>query len=210
VTTLVIDNYDSFTWNLVQLVGALGEKPLVVRNDAIDLDGVRRLAPARIILSPGPGHPADPARVGVCRAVLAELGRDVPVLGVCLGHQLIIHEFGGVVIRAPEVMHGKTSYVHHEGDGIFSALPRPFEAMRYHSLVADPSSIPAALAVTAWCKDGTVMAVRHRHRPIYGVQFHPESVGTSCGRALVAAFLDVRARAVATGPLSSAPLGDHP
>jgi anthranilate synthase component 2 len=210
LTTLVIDNYDSFTWNLVQLVGALGEKPVVVRNDAIDLEGVRRLAPARIILSPGPGHPADPARVGVCRAVLAELGRDVPVLGVCLGHQLIVHEFGGRVIRAPEVMHGKTSYVHHEGDGILAGLPRPFEAMRYHSLVADAEAIPAALAVTARCKDGTVMAVRHRQRPIYGVQFHPESIGTSSGRALVAAFIDVRARGLATGPLSSAPLGDHP
>jgi anthranilate synthase component 2 len=210
VTTLVIDNYDSFTWNLVQLVGALGERPVVFRNDAIDLEGVRKLAPTRIILSPGPGHPADPARVGVCRAVLSELGRDVPVLGVCLGHQLIVHEFGGSVIRAAEVMHGKTSSVHHDGDGILAGLPRPFEAMRYHSLVADPSAIPASLAVTAWCKDGTVMAVRHRKRPIFGVQFHPESIGTSSGRALVAAFLEIGTRVVAAGPLSPAPLGDHP
>lgn len=208
MTTLVIDNYDSFTWNLVQLVGALGETPLVFRNDAIDLDGVRRLAPRRIILSPGPGHPAEPARVGVCRAILRELGRDVPVLGVCLGHQLIVHELGGRVIRAAEVMHGKTSSVHHDGDGILAGLPRPFEAMRYHSLVADPEAIPAALAVTAWCKDGTVMAVRHRQRPIYGVQFHPESIGTSSGRALVAAFLEVGARGVAS-PLPLGPLGDH-
>jgi anthranilate synthase component 2 len=210
MTTLVIDNYDSFTWNLVQLVGALGERPVVFRNDAIDIDAIRKLAPSRIILSPGPGHPASAARVGVCRAVIHELGRHVPVLGVCLGHQLIVHEYGGLVIRAPQVMHGKTSYVHHENDGILAGLPRPFEAMRYHSLVADPSAIPACLAVTAWCKDGTVMAVRHRQHPVYGVQFHPESIGTSSGRALVAAFLDVRSRAVVTGAPLPAPLGDHP
>jgi anthranilate synthase/aminodeoxychorismate synthase-like glutamine amidotransferase len=210
VTTLVIDNYDSFTWNLVQLVGALGERPIVRRNDAIDLDGIRELAPSRIILSPGPGHPGDPSRVGVCRSVVNELGRSLPVLGVCLGHQLIVHEYGGRVIRAPEVMHGKTSYVHHDGDGILAGLPRPFEAMRYHSLVADPAAIPACLAVTAWCKDGTVMGVRHRQHPVYGVQFHPESIGTSCGRALVAAFLEVRPRGGVTAAPLVAPLGDHP
>ncbi|MDB4938132.1 MAG: Anthranilate synthase, amidotransferase component [Labilithrix sp.] len=209
MTTLVIDNYDSFTWNLVQLVGALGERPVVFRNDAIDIARIRELAPSRIILSPGPGHPADPSRVGVCRAVVTELGRHVPVLGVCLGHQLIVHEYGGRVIRAPEVMHGKTSSVHHEGDGILAGLPRPFEAMRYHSLVAEPSTIPACLTVTAWCKDGTVMGVRHRHHPVFGVQFHPESIGTSSGRALVAAFLDVRPRGVVNGASLSAALGDH-
>jgi anthranilate synthase component 2 len=210
VTTLVIDNYDSFTWNLVQLVGALGERPLVYRNDALDLDAVRALAPSHIILSPGPGHPADPARVGVCRDVVLELGHEIPILGVCLGHQLIVHAHGGGVIRAPQVMHGKTSSVHHEGDGLFAELPRPFEAMRYHSLVADPSALPSALAVTAWCKDGTVMAVRHRAHPVYGVQFHPESIGTACGRALVAAFLDVPRQRVTTSPSSPAPLGDQP
>jgi anthranilate synthase component 2 len=211
VTVLVVDNYDSFTWNLVQVVGALGERPVVVRNDAIDLDGVRALAPSRIILSPGPGHPADPARVGVCRAIVHELGRHVPVLGVCLGHQLIVHEYGGSVIRASEVMHGKTSSVHHEGDSIFAGLPRPFEAMRYHSLVADPALVPSCLVVNAWCKDGTVMAVRHRHHPVFGVQFHPESIGTSSGRALVAAFLGYRSRDVATGSPGHAPsLRGHP
>ena len=189
MTTVVIDNYDSFTWNLVQLVGALGERPLVFRNDAIDLDGVRALRPSRVIFSPGPGHPADPARVGVCRTILDELGHDVPILGVCLGHQLIVSAYGGTVIRAAEVMHGKTSYVHHQGAGIFAGLPRPFEAMRYHSLVADPARIPACLEVTAHCKDGTVMAVRHRQHPVYGVQFHPESIGTASGKALVAQFL---------------------
>ncbi|HSO33922.1 MAG TPA: aminodeoxychorismate/anthranilate synthase component II [Labilithrix sp.] len=189
MTTVVIDNYDSFTWNLVQLVGALGQRPLVFRNDAIDLDGVRALRPSRVIFSPGPGHPDDPARIGVCRTILDELGRDVPILGVCLGHQLIVSAYGGAVIRAGEVMHGKTSYVHHEGAGILAGLPRPFEAMRYHSLVADPARIPACLEVTARCKDGTVMAVRHRQHPVFGVQFHPESIGTASGKALVAQFL---------------------
>ena len=189
MTTVVIDNYDSFTWNLVQLVGALGERPVVYRNDAIDLAGVRALRPSRGIFSPGPGHPADPARVGVCRAILDELGHDVPILGVCLGHQLIVSAYGGDVIRATEVMHGKTSYVHHDGAGILAGLPRPFEAMRYHSLVADPARIPACLEVTARCKDGTVMAVRHRQHPVFGVQFHPESIGTASGKALVAQFL---------------------
>lgn len=209
MTTLVIDNYDSFTWNLVQLVGALGGRPVVVRNDALDLEGIRALAPSRIILSPGPGHPADPARVGVCRDVVRELGREVPLLGVCLGHQLLVHAYGGRVIRAREVMHGKTSLVHHEGDGLFAGLPRPFEAMRYHSLVADPDAVPAPLEVTAWCKDGTVMAVRHRNHPVFGVQFHPESIGTACGRALVAAFLAVPRRSVITHVSGPAPLGDH-
>jgi len=189
MTTVIIDNYDSFTWNLVQLVGALGGRPVVYRNDAIDLEGVRALRPSRVIFSPGPGHPAQPERVGVCRAILDELGRDVPILGVCLGHQLIVSAYGGSVIRAPEVMHGKTSYVHHEGVGILAGLPRPFEAMRYHSLVADPARIPACLEVTARCKDGTVMAVRHRQYPVHGVQFHPESIGTASGKALVAQFL---------------------
>jgi anthranilate synthase component II len=189
VTTLVIDNYDSFTWNLVQLVGALGQRPIVFRNDAIDLEGVRALRPSRVIFSPGPGHPADGPRVGVCREILAELGHEVPILGVCLGHQLIVSAYGGAVIRATEVMHGKTSYVHHDGSGILAGLPRPFEAMRYHSLVADPTRIPSCLEVTARCKDGTVMAVRHRQHPVFGVQFHPESIGTASGRALVAQFL---------------------
>jgi anthranilate synthase component 2 len=214
MTTLVIDNYDSFTWNLVQLVGALGARPVVYRNDAIDLDGVRALAPSRIILSPGPGHPADGARVGVCRRIILELGRRIPVLGVCLGHQLIVDAYGGRIIRALEVMHGKTSLVHHEGDGILADLPRPFEAMRYHSLVADPAALPACLALSAWCKDGTVMGVRHRQHPVFGVQFHPESIGTASGRALVAAFLSVPARVGMTHDttydLGRVPLGDHP
>jgi len=189
MTTLIVDNYDSFTWNLVQLVGDLAEAPVVVRNDATDLAGVRALAPSRIILSPGPGHPLDRARVGVCLPILEELADDVPILGVCLGHQLVVTTYGGAVRRALVPMHGKTSLVEHEGDGILAGLPSPFEAMRYHSLVAAPEALPACLRVTAWCKDGTVMAVRHRKKPVFGVQFHPESVGTPHGRDLVAAFL---------------------
>jgi anthranilate synthase/aminodeoxychorismate synthase-like glutamine amidotransferase len=133
----------------------------------------------------------------VCREILDELGHEVPILGVCLGHQLIVSAYGGAVIRATEVMHGKTSFVHHEGDGILAGLPRPFEAMRYHSLVADPSRIPPCLEVIARCQDDTVMAVRHRQNPVFGVQFHPESIGTASGRTLVAQFLgDVQPEAM--------------
>jgi anthranilate synthase component 2 len=188
VTTLIVDNYDSFTFNLYQLVGALGGRPTVVRNDAVSLDDVRRIAPARIVLSPGPGRPDDDARIGVCKAILADPDFDIPVLGVCLGHQAIVCAYGGKVVRT-RPMHGKTSLVHHDGDGILRGLPRPFEAMRYHSLAAEPESIPDCLAVTAWCNDGSVMAVRHRAKPIAGVQFHPESIGTTHGRTLVESFL---------------------
>jgi anthranilate synthase/aminodeoxychorismate synthase-like glutamine amidotransferase len=188
VTTLIVDNYDSFTWNLFQLFGALEAEPRVVRNDAVTLDDIRRIAPTHLVLSPGPGHPDDPARIGVCRAILeADLG--VPILGVCLGHQAIVSIAGGRIVQAPRLMHGKTSLVEHDGDGILKELPRPFEAMRYHSLTADPASLPDSLVVTAWCKDGTIMGVRHRRRPIFGVQFHPESIGTVWGPALCRAFL---------------------
>lgn len=189
MTVLVIDNYDSFTWNLVQLVGALGHRPHVVRNDAISVADVVAMAPSHILLSPGPGHPEDPSRTGICKPVIDALGGAIPILGVCLGHQLVVCAFGGRVVFAPEVMHGKTSLVHHEGDGILRELPRPFEAMRYHSIVADPEHIPTSLRVTSWCKDGTIMSVRHVEKPVYGVQFHPESIGTSSGPALLASFL---------------------
>jgi anthranilate synthase/aminodeoxychorismate synthase-like glutamine amidotransferase len=191
VTVLVVDNYDSFTYNLVQLLGALGARPIVARNDAITLADVRRLDPTHIVLSPGPGNPMDPVRVGICPALVTALGAEIPILGVCLGHQAIVSALGGRVVRAREVVHGKTSAIHHDGDAILADLPRPFEAMRYHSLVCDRRSIPPCLAVTAWCKDGSVMAVRHARHPIFGVQFHPESVGTPCGRLLVEAFLRV-------------------
>ena len=188
MTTLIVDNYDSFTWNLYQLFGALGGEPRVVRNDAVTLDEVRRMAPRHIVLSPGPGRPDDPARIGVCRPILeGDLG--IPILGVCLGHQAIVCAAGGRVSAAPRPMHGKASVVEHEGDGILRDLPRSFEAMRYHSLTADPASLPDSLVLSAWCKDGTVMGVRHRRRAIFGVQFHPESIGTSWGPALCRAFL---------------------
>ena len=189
MNVVILDNYDSFTWNLVQLVGALGHRPQVFRNDAIDLAGVIALRPARIVLSPGPGSPNDARRVGVCREVVRELGPRIPILGVCLGHQLVVAEYGGAVTLATEPMHGKTSLVYHDGEGILRGLARPFEAMRYHSLVADPERIPLSLRVTARCKDGTVMAVSHREHPVFGVQFHPESFGTPVGPALVAQFL---------------------
>lgn len=191
MTTLIIDNYDSFTWNLHQLVGTLGGEPRVVRNDAISMAEIRRLAPARVILSPGPGRPDDPSRIGVMRDVILSL--EVPILGVCLGHQCIVHTFGGTVVRG-EPVHGKTALVAHAGQGILAGLPRPFEAMRYHSLVA--GQVPEELEITGWiaraeaeCKVGEVMAVRHRTRPIFGVQFHPESVGTPNGADLCRAFL---------------------
>jgi anthranilate synthase component II len=187
MTTLIVDNYDSFTWNLYQLFGALGGAPRVVRNDEVTIDDVRRISPAHIVLSPGPGRPDDPARVGVCRRILDEL--DVPILGVCLGHQAIVCAAGGRVVSAPVLMHGKTSPIEHDGAGILRDLPRPFDAMRYHSLAMDPSVLPECLAVTAWCKDGTIMGVRHKRRPIFGVQFHPESIGTACGPALCRTFL---------------------
>ena len=207
MTTLVIDNYDSFTWNLVQLLGELGERPVVARNDAISVEEIRALAPRAIVLSPGPGHPDDPARVGVCRAALGALA-STPILGVCLGHQVIVSAFGGRVIRAERVMHGKTSLVHHRGDDLFAGLPLPFEAMRYHSLVADPRALPPCLEVTAWCKDGTVMGVRHRGRPVFGVQFHPESIGTQVGRRLLGAFL--RAARPRPSPRLEPHLGESP
>jgi anthranilate synthase/aminodeoxychorismate synthase-like glutamine amidotransferase len=189
VTTLVVDNYDSFTWNLVQLIGALGVRPVVVRNDELTLGGVRALAPSRVVLSPGPGHPADPARIGISEAILRELApAGLPVLGVCLGHQAIVHVYGGLIVRGAPV-HGKTSPVEHDGDAMFEGVPRVFQAMRYHSLVADPASLPPSLRVTAWCKDGTVMAVRHTRFPVVGVQFHPESIGTPTGPQVVETFV---------------------
>jgi para-aminobenzoate synthetase len=181
MTTLIVDNYDSFTWNLFQLVATLGGDPIVLRNDDPKL---RSVDARRIILSPGPGHPADARRIGLTTELLDTSA--VPILGVCLGHQAIVTHFGGRVIRGTP-FHGKQSLIEHDEKGLFFGLPRPFPAMRYHSLVA--GSVPPDLEVTAWCKDGTVMAVRHRRRPIFGVQFHPESIGTPHGKDLCRAFL---------------------
>jgi para-aminobenzoate synthetase component 2 len=190
---LVLDNYDSFTFNLVQYLGELAvDHPIaaqvrVERNDALSLEQIEALKPEAVLISPGPGTPADS---GVCRAVIRELGPRVPLLGVCLGHQAIAEVFGGAVVRAPELMHGKTSAVHHQGQGVFAGLPQPFTATRYHSLIADRDSLPDCLEVTAWLEGGMVMGLRHREYPqLQGVQFHPESVLTQDGHRLLANFL---------------------
>ena len=192
---LVLDNYDSFTFNLVQYLGELaGEHPLaadlrVERNDALSLEQIRALDPAAILISPGPG---DPDQSGVCLEVLRELGPRVPTLGVCLGHQALAQAYGGRVVRARELMHGKTSPVLHGGEGVFAGLPNPLTATRYHSLIAERESLPPCLEITAWLEDGTIMGLRHRHHPhLQGVQFHPESVLTQAGHQLLANFLEL-------------------
>ena len=189
---LVIDNYDSFVYNLVQYLGVLGAEPLVYRNDALSLDDARALHPDAVVVSPGPGRPED---AGVSNDLVREMGEEVPVLGVCLGHQCIGQVFGGRVVRAPRVMHGKTSLVRHRGVGVLRGLPDPFEATRYHSLVVDPESLPPTLEVTAQTDDGTVMGLRHRSLRVEGVQFHPESILTRAGKAILANFLEARALA---------------
>jgi anthranilate synthase/aminodeoxychorismate synthase-like glutamine amidotransferase len=183
---VVIDNFDSFVYNLVQYLGELGAEPIVHRNDAIDVEGVRALAPDAVLISPGPGRPDD---AGVSNDILRHLGAETPVLGVCLGHQCIGQVFGGNVVRAPEIMHGKTSLVRHEGVGVFEGLPSPLEATRYHSLVVERSSLPAELEITAETDDGTIMGLRHRTHPVEGVQFHPESILTTMGHDLLRNFL---------------------
>ena len=190
---LVLDNYDSFTFNLVQYLGELAadhpiaSKVRVERNDALTLEQIRALAPAAILISPGPG---DPDQSGVCLEVLQQLSPTIPTLGVCLGHQSIAQVYGGKVVRAKELMHGKTSPVHHSGQGVFEGLPNPLTATRYHSLIAERETLPDCLEITAWLEDGTVMGLRHRDFPhIQGVQFHPESVLTQEGHALLANFL---------------------
>jgi anthranilate synthase/aminodeoxychorismate synthase-like glutamine amidotransferase len=183
---LIIDNYDSFTYNLVQYFGQLECELLVRRNDEISIDEIRALAPEKICLSPGPGRPED---AGVCNAVIEEFGRSVPLLGVCLGHQCIGQVFGGEVAGAPQLMHGKPSLVRHEGSGIFEGVASPFEAMRYHSLVVRRESLPDCLRITAETDDGELMGIQHREFPIHGVQFHPESVGTPEGLRLIENFL---------------------
>ncbi|GAP66769.1 glutamine amidotransferase of anthranilatesynthase or aminodeoxychorismate synthase [Mizugakiibacter sediminis] len=188
---LMIDNYDSFTFNLVQYLGELGQEVQVVRNDALDVAAIRALAPERIVISPGPGTPDD---AGVTLALLRELGGEIPIFGVCLGLQAIGQAFGGRVVRAGEIMHGKTSMIRHRGRGVFAGLPDPFEATRYHSLVVEQATLPDCLEVTAWTEraDGTIdelMGLRHRTLPIEGVQFHPESILTQHGHDLLRNFL---------------------
>jgi anthranilate synthase component 2 len=194
---LMIDNYDSFTYNLVQYLGELGEDVRVVRNDELSVEQIRKLAPERIVISPGPGTPN---QAGVTLEMIEKLGAQIPILGVCLGHQSIGQVFGGKVVRAREIMHGKTSLIHHTGKGVFAALPNPFVATRYHSLVVEKSSVPAVLEMTAWTQsaDGgldEIMGFRHKALPIEGVQFHPESILTEHGHALLRNFIGERRQA---------------
>ena len=187
---LVIDNYDSFTFNLVQYLGELGSELKVFRNDAITAKEAEALEPDAIVISPGPGNPADPKYFGVCADLLTGLSKTTPTLGVCLGLQGFAHVYGGKVVHAPRIVHGKSSPVHHDGRGVFQDVPSPFNAARYHSLVVDPASLPAELEKTAWTAEGEVMGARHRRHPIEGVQFHPESILTEHGKLMLRNFLE--------------------
>ena len=189
---LLIDNYDSFTYNLVQAFLVLGADVHVHRNDRIGIEEAESLAPTHLCVSPGPGTPAD---AGISTRMIERFAGRIPVLGVCLGHQAIVEVFGGAVVRAPRLMHGKTSAVLHDGRGLFDGLPDPFEAGRYHSLIAERESLPGVLEVTAWTPEGEVMGVRHRELDVEGVQFHPESILTPDGPRLMATFLATGGRA---------------
>jgi len=189
---LVIDNYDSFVYNLAQLLGELRTKPTVLRNDRISLEDVVRLDPDAIVISPGPGHPADRKYFGICTDVIGEMGHKIPLLGVCLGHQGIVHAFGGKVINAKKIRHGKTSLIQYTGDRLFEDVANPFRATRYHSLVADQNTFPSCLEVTARAlDDGEIMGIRHKQYLMEGVQFHPESVLTGEGRRILLNFLSM-------------------
>jgi anthranilate synthase/aminodeoxychorismate synthase-like glutamine amidotransferase len=183
---LVIDNYDSFTYNLVQLLEYLKQEVKVYRNDRIDVPSMKALRPAALVISPGP---CSPAEAGVSVEAIRHLGGTVPVLGVCLGHQAIAAAYGGRVVRAERVMHGKTSTIFHDGRSIYDAVPNPFEAVRYHSLIVEKHSLPSCLEVTAWTEEGEIMGIRHRHHLVEGVQFHPESILTKEGTRLIHSFL---------------------
>ena len=191
---LMLDNYDSFTWNLVQYLGELGEDVRVVRNDELGVDDIRALNPARIVISPGPGTPD---QAGVCLSLIEKLGGQIPIFGVCLGLQSIGQVYGGTVVRAAQIMHGKTSPIHHTGKGVFAGLPNPFTATRYHSLVVEKNSLPQSLEVTAWTQNAhgsidEIMGLRHRTLAVEGVQFHPESILTEHGHDLLRNFLSER------------------
>ena len=185
---LIIDNYDSFTYNLVQYLGELGAEIHVVRNDEITVEEIREMNPERILISPGPGDPDDG---GISNEVIREFGPTIPVLGVCLGHQCIGHVYGGIVTRAPRLMHGKTSPVYHNGSGVFNGVPSPFNATRYHSLIVE-EPLPDCLQVIAFTSDGEVMGLRHKEFPVVGVQFHPESILTEHGKRILANFINGR------------------
>jgi anthranilate synthase component 2 len=206
--TIIIDNYDSFTYNLYQYIGELGGKPEVFRNDALTLEKLRLLKPSRIVISPGATDPSDDKYFGLCRKIIAECGKKIPLLGVCLGHQGIIYVFGGKIVRAPQIMHGKTSFMHHDGKGVFTGVKNPFLGMRYHSLVGEAKTLPSCLEISAWAQTGartlsadskqqcafdpskqSIMGVRHKEYPLQGIQFHPESIGTEEGKKILKNFL---------------------
>ena len=182
----IVDNYDSFTYNIAQELGELGAEVDVARHDAVTTAELADLAPDGIVISPGPGRPAD---AGVSNDVIATFAGRIPVLGVCLGHQCIAEVFGGTIVRAPELVHGKTSLIHHDGQGVYAGLPQPFDATRYHSLVVDPASVPGVLEVTSRTDNGLIMGLRHRELAVEGVQFHPESILTTAGMDLLGNFL---------------------
>ena len=201
---LVIDNYDSFVYNLVQYIGQLGAEPVVRRNDALTLAEVEAMAPSGVLISPGPGRPED---AGLSVPLVQAYAGRVPILGVCLGHQAIGHAFGARVVRAPQLLHGKTSSLHHNGDGIFEGLPDPLTVTRYHSLAVAEDSLPPDLEATAHADDGSLMAVRHRHLPVDGVQFHPEAVLTEGGHRLIANWLAACGLGTALGAVPPAAAG---
>lgn len=187
---LVIDNYDSFTYNLVQYLGELGAELSIARNNEISLQQILELSPDHIVISPGP---CTPNEAGISLDVIKTFGETIPLLGVCLGHQSIGQAYGGRVIRAPQLMHGKTSEVSHSGDPLFAGISNPFVATRYHSLIVERQSLPSDLQITAWSADGTIMALRHKQHPVWGVQFHPESILTAQGKTILQNFLNTKA-----------------
>jgi len=188
---LMIDNYDSFTYNLYQYLSELGAEVVTVRNDRITLAAIEAMAPEGIVISPGPRTPGE---AGVSNDVIRHFGSKLPILGVCLGHQCIGHAYGATVDRAGEIRHGKTSLIHHNGNGVLAGLPNPFEAIRYHSLVVYPETLPGCLEITAWTDNGLIMGLRHKEYPVQGVQFHPESIMTPVGKPLLKNFLNMVSR----------------
>ena len=185
---LLIDNYDSFTYNLVQLMGPMGQEIKVFRNDEIDVSSIGSLDPSRLMISPGP---CTPDKAGISIEAIREYGKKIPTLGVCLGHQAIGEAYGGNIIRAERIMHGKTSMIFHDGKGVFKDIQIPFEAVRYHSLIVEKASLPDCFEISAWTKDGEIMGIRHKEHPVYGVQFHPESILTDAGTTLLRNFLNI-------------------
>ncbi len=185
---LLIDNYDSFTYNLFQYLSELGEEVVVVRNDKTSLKEIGRMKPQRIVISPGPGTPL---KAGISNKVILRFGSHLPILGVCLGHQCIGHSYGGKIVQAGEIMHGKSSQIHHTGQGVMAGLPSPFSAIRYHSLIVERQGLPDCLEVTAWTDNGTIMGLRHRRHPVEGIQFHPESFMTEVGKDVLKNFLQL-------------------